>query len=155
MSNAEHLALADWNTIITREPNNTYARWQRGQYYLKHQQYQRAKEDFANLARHDSHPSRIANFYLARAHQALGEYDEAVKQLHIYVQATETQPHNPYHPVGKAYFHLAHNLRLAGKISEASVYYSKAIDAKFWPDVTSAQRVEAQKYSNHSLNIIR
>jgi tetratricopeptide (TPR) repeat protein len=147
-------ALGDWTRVIQKDKNHVAARWSRGQYYLKQQNYVRAQEDFTALSQIDPDPSRISNFFLAKTLQSLGKHSEAVQQLKIYAEAILlNQESNYWHPIGEAYFFIAHNLRLAGQFDEAAVYYGKAIEAKLWPDITTSQRVEAQRYSNRSLAI--
>ncbi|NIZ40572.1 hypothetical protein PVA45_03475 [Entomospira entomophila] len=148
------LALNDWNRIISLDKKNIEARWQRGHYHLKAEEYHDALDDFRMLDRYDTDPSKISTFFLAQTLQMLGQYDAAAKKFMEYASAVEH--HGSYwHPIGEAYFYIAQNLRLAGQEKEAALYYGKAIDAKLWPGVTPAQRVEAQKYSDHYLSIVK
>jgi tetratricopeptide (TPR) repeat protein len=146
-------AFADWTTMIALEPNSVAALWSRGHYLRKHNRYQEALADFEQLHRVDTDPTKISTYFLALTQIELNQYQEAIQNLQIYETASLKGEENQWHTLGEIYFLLARSLRLSGQKQEAALYYSKAIEHRFWPDATKKVVSEAQRYSNNHLRI--
>lgn len=146
-------AFADWTTMIALDNTSVAALWSRGHYLRKHHRYQEALVDFQQLHLVDTDPSKISTYFLALTQMELNMHHEAIKNLQTFEVASIKEGENKWHPLGEIYFLLARSLRLLGQKDEAALYYSQAIEHRFWPDATKKVFSEAQKYSNNKLRI--
>ncbi len=146
-------AFVDWTTMLALENNSVAALWSRGHYLRKHNRYNEALIDFKQLHLIDPDPTKISTYFLALTQIQLNQHQEAIENLQIYEAASLKEGENHWHPLGEIYFLLARSLRLSGQTEQAAVYYSKAIEHRFWPDATKKVVSEAQKYSNNHLRL--